>query len=109
MGTYLQNQGGQCMQGLRAEVAAEVEKEAHKHIEGAKAELQRASEAAAQERVAAEETAKRAEEAIEHWKARAEQNEGAMQALQRDIQAVLEVLRLLSPALLHALAWTFAW
>jgi hypothetical protein len=81
-----------CIQGIRAEVAAEVEKEAHKRIEEAKAEVQRASEAAAKERAAAEETAKRVEEAIEHWKARAKQNEDAIKALERDIQAVVEVL-----------------
>jgi hypothetical protein len=80
------------IQGIRAEVAAEVEKEAHKRIEEAKAEVLRASEAAAKERAAAEEAAKRAEEAIKHWEAWAKQNEGAIKALERDIRTVVEVL-----------------
>lgn len=79
------------MQGAKAELASEAEEAAQKLIEAARGEAERAGEAAQQERAAAEEAAKAASEAIEHWKGRAQQSEGAVKALERDVRAVIKV------------------
>lgn len=78
------------MQGAKAEFANEAEQAAQKMIDAARDEARRAGEAAQQERAAAEAATKAATEAIEHWKGRAQQNEGAVKALERDVQAVIK-------------------